>query len=198
MSSSGKNWIHRPKKYTLTRSQTHRATQLRVTLSPSFSLIQKPRCCASKGHFWIPKSLNWMREGSPSILHLMSNEAATGTVCREQGCMQRKLWESLQSPTDCNTEFWMAEVLPAFRPVKCRDAHVFVLATHWCSKWVQLQMRYSTASKMHTLARTTPLIHSLMYFQIVLWTCICKINSAAFYSSELSSLTVTASAYIKD
>lgn len=77
-----------------------------------------------------PKIIELEEEGSPSILHLTSNEAATGIVCREQGCMQRKLWESLQSPTDCNTEFWMAEVLPVFQPAKCKDAHALVLATH--------------------------------------------------------------------
>lgn len=57
---------------------------------------------------------------------------------------------------DCDAGFWIAEVLPAFRPGNSKDTHVLV--THLWQ--LQIWMRYSIALKMHTLARTTPFIHS--------------------------------------
>lgn len=50
-------------------------------------------------------------------------------------------------------------------------------------------MRYSIASKMHTLACTTEVIHSpelsYLYFHIRLRTFISKINNAALYITTL-------------
>lgn len=158
MSSLGTNWILRPKKHTLTRSQAHRATPSCHPVSIFLTDKESQMLCQQRTHL-DPKILEVGEEGSPSILQFMPNEAALGTVCRERGCMERKPWESLQSPPDCNIEFWMAEGLSGIRSAKCRDAHVLVLATHWWQPW--FWMRHSTASKMHTLARSTALIHSL-------------------------------------